>query len=58
MSPGPEDIARKQIDSMLKQADWVVHAAKAVSLYAIMTPMMKESIDRNNVPKVTCCATV
>jgi hypothetical protein len=50
---GPEDIAREQIDRMLVSTGWAVQDAKAVILYAIMTPMMKESIDRNNVPKVT-----
>jgi len=34
MSPGPEDIAREQIDRMLVSAGWAVQDAKAVNLYA------------------------
>ena len=34
MPPGPEDIAREQIDRMLMQAGWAVQDAKAVNLYA------------------------
>jgi type I restriction enzyme R subunit len=34
MPLGPEDIAREQIDRMLRQAGWAVQHAKAVNLYA------------------------
>ncbi len=34
MPPGPEDIARENIDRMLEQAGWAVQDAKAVNLYA------------------------
>ena len=34
MPPGPEDIAREQIDRMLVSAGWAVQDAKAVNLYA------------------------
>jgi len=34
MPPGPEDIAREQIDRMLETASWAVQDAKAVNLYA------------------------
>ncbi|MCK9417859.1 MAG: DEAD/DEAH box helicase family protein [Nitrospirae bacterium] len=34
MPPGPEDIAREQIDRMLVSAGWVVQDTKAVNLYA------------------------
>ena len=34
MSPGPEDIAREQIDRMLVSTGWAVQDAKAVNLYA------------------------
>jgi type I restriction enzyme R subunit len=34
MPPGPEDIAREQIDRMLVSAGWDVQDAKAVNLYA------------------------
>ena len=34
MPPGPEDIAREQIDRMLIQSGWAVQDAKAVNLYA------------------------
>ncbi len=32
--PGPEDIAREQIDRMLEQAGWTVQDVKQVNLYA------------------------
>jgi type I restriction enzyme R subunit len=34
MPPGPEDIAREQIDCILMQAGWAVQDVKAVNLYA------------------------
>ncbi len=34
MPPGPEDIAREQIDRMLEQVGWNVQDAKAVNIYA------------------------
>jgi type I restriction enzyme, R subunit len=34
MPPGPEDIAREQIDRMLVSAGWAVQDAKAVNLFA------------------------
>ena len=52
MPPVPEVIAREQIDCMLMRAMWTIQDAKAVNLYALLTPMMKECIDRYSIPGI------
>ena len=42
MPPGPEDIAREQIDRMLEQAVWAFQDTKAVNLYAKQDVAIRE----------------